>query len=605
MFFLFPTTTKKKKRKNQKKAHFFLLFFIYKKKKLQDVHAARAAVESATGLRAACVYGALPPETRRSQARAFNDPGKSGVDVLVASDAVGMGLNLNIRRVVFTTLAKREGKKKRGEERGGWGRKSGAAAAAAEESAAQAPPPSSPPPDPLFLPLPFLPSPSHVPLPPSAVRQIAGRAGRASSPWPEGLATCLRPEDMGYLRAALSAPPDDGGAVSGGGVSEEEKGRAKKTAQKIGGTGTPSAGLFPEPDQLEAYAGRHPGLSFPDLLRALAADARLDAGGRYFFSQQEAVVAAAELLESVPGLALRERFALASAPASARAARQGRARLAYGAALAGGGPVPLFAPLPPPPLSEVVGGGSGGDTAAAEDFAAAAAGPSSVVPRIEEERAERVFAAAAAAVKAAAVARARGRRKRNDKGGREETTIGDGGGEERPAPSPLSSYSSSSSSSPSKIRTPREVTRAATLLKDAEDAHAIVMLWRWLARRFGEERFPAAERELAEAEAARLASLLDRGLASMAAVSSSPPLPSKRKVKRREKEEEDDEKKKTRAGKVGRKVAGSVSSAATRKRRASSSPSSSPPPPPSASEVTFSLPQQEQGARAVVSPGSA
>ena len=107
------------------------------------------------------------------------------------------------------------------------------------------------------------------------------------------------------------------------------------------------------------------------------------------------------------------------------------------------------------------------------------------------------------------------------------------------------------------------------------------------------------------AEAARLASLLDRGLASMAAVSSSPPLPSKRKVKRREKEEEDDEKKKTRAGKVGRKVAGSVSSAATRKRRASSSPSSSPPPPPSASEVTFSLPQQEQGARAVVSPGSA
>lgn len=45
------------------------------------------------------IYGALPPETRRRQANLFNDP-NSGYDVLVASDAVGLGLNLNIRRVV-------------------------------------------------------------------------------------------------------------------------------------------------------------------------------------------------------------------------------------------------------------------------------------------------------------------------------------------------------------------------------------------------------------------------------------------------------------------------------------------------------------------------
>lgn len=48
------------------------------------------------------VYGGLPPEARASQAALFNAP--PGVlpraDVLVASDAVGLGLNLAIRRRV-------------------------------------------------------------------------------------------------------------------------------------------------------------------------------------------------------------------------------------------------------------------------------------------------------------------------------------------------------------------------------------------------------------------------------------------------------------------------------------------------------------------------
>jgi ATP-dependent RNA helicase SUPV3L1/SUV3 len=46
-----------------------------------------------TGLRCAVVYGRLPPEIRAEQAALFNDP-NSGYDVLVASDAIGMGLNL-------------------------------------------------------------------------------------------------------------------------------------------------------------------------------------------------------------------------------------------------------------------------------------------------------------------------------------------------------------------------------------------------------------------------------------------------------------------------------------------------------------------------------
>jgi ATP-dependent RNA helicase SUPV3L1/SUV3 len=40
------------------------------------------------------------------QASLFNAP-DSGFDVLVASDALGMGLNLNINRVVFTQVESR------------------------------------------------------------------------------------------------------------------------------------------------------------------------------------------------------------------------------------------------------------------------------------------------------------------------------------------------------------------------------------------------------------------------------------------------------------------------------------------------------------------
>src|SRR5690606_2686766 len=56
------------------------------------------------------IYGALPPEVRSQQAAAFNDP-NNDVDILVATDAIGMGLNLNIRRIVFTGLKKFDGRK--------------------------------------------------------------------------------------------------------------------------------------------------------------------------------------------------------------------------------------------------------------------------------------------------------------------------------------------------------------------------------------------------------------------------------------------------------------------------------------------------------------
>lgn len=49
--------------------------------------------KQATERKVAVVYGALPAENRSLQAAKFNDE-ESGVDILVASDAIGMGLNL-------------------------------------------------------------------------------------------------------------------------------------------------------------------------------------------------------------------------------------------------------------------------------------------------------------------------------------------------------------------------------------------------------------------------------------------------------------------------------------------------------------------------------
>ena len=63
-------------------------------------------VEARTGLQCAVAYGALPPETKSEQAKLFN-AGK--LDVMVASDAIGMGLNLRIKRIVFDTLSKWNG----------------------------------------------------------------------------------------------------------------------------------------------------------------------------------------------------------------------------------------------------------------------------------------------------------------------------------------------------------------------------------------------------------------------------------------------------------------------------------------------------------------
>jgi ATP-dependent RNA helicase SUPV3L1/SUV3 len=76
---------------------------------VMGIHALRKQIESATKKRVAIVYGSLPPETRAQQARLFNEP-DNDYDFLVASDAIGMGLNLAIRRVIFESSSKFDGR---------------------------------------------------------------------------------------------------------------------------------------------------------------------------------------------------------------------------------------------------------------------------------------------------------------------------------------------------------------------------------------------------------------------------------------------------------------------------------------------------------------
>ncbi|XXG68040.1 hypothetical protein AAC387_Pa06g1231 [Persea americana] len=102
------------------------------------------------------VYGSLPPETRTRQAMMFNDE-SSEFDVLVASDAIGMGLNLNISRIIFSTLKKFDGIRKRE-------------------------------------------------LTVSEIKQIAGRAGRYGSKFPVGEVTCIDAEDLPMLHSSLGSP---------------------------------------------------------------------------------------------------------------------------------------------------------------------------------------------------------------------------------------------------------------------------------------------------------------------------------------------------------------------------------------------------------------
>ena len=58
------------------------------------------------GVHCSVIYGSLPPATRREQVRRFLE---KETEVVVSTDAIGMGLNLPIRRIVFIETRKFDG----------------------------------------------------------------------------------------------------------------------------------------------------------------------------------------------------------------------------------------------------------------------------------------------------------------------------------------------------------------------------------------------------------------------------------------------------------------------------------------------------------------
>lgn len=76
---------------------------------VEQVYAMAEALKRFRG-GAAVVMGALSPETRNKQVELFQN---GDVDYIVATDAIGMGLNLDLNHVAFAALAKFDGQRKR------------------------------------------------------------------------------------------------------------------------------------------------------------------------------------------------------------------------------------------------------------------------------------------------------------------------------------------------------------------------------------------------------------------------------------------------------------------------------------------------------------
>ncbi|MEM6266380.1 MAG: helicase-related protein, partial [Pseudomonadota bacterium] len=76
---------------------------------IEQVYAMAEALRRFRG-GAAVVMGALSPETRNKQVELFQN---GEVDYIVATDAIGMGLNLDLNHVAFAALSKFDGQRKR------------------------------------------------------------------------------------------------------------------------------------------------------------------------------------------------------------------------------------------------------------------------------------------------------------------------------------------------------------------------------------------------------------------------------------------------------------------------------------------------------------
>ncbi|XP_076762122.1 suv3 RNA helicase [Xylocopa sonorina] len=128
-----------------------------------EIFAVSNAIEK-MGIKVAVIYGSLPPGTKLAQAARFNDA-EDPCKILVATNAIGMGLNLHIRRIIFYSLSQPTVNEKGEMEV-----------------------------DTISV---------------SAALQIAGRAGRYGTQWSKGYVTTYKPEDLPLLQDLLQRDPDE------------------------------------------------------------------------------------------------------------------------------------------------------------------------------------------------------------------------------------------------------------------------------------------------------------------------------------------------------------------------------------------------------------
>ncbi|GAA5907546.1 hypothetical protein JCM6882_004401 [Rhodosporidiobolus microsporus] len=234
-----------------------------------NIFAFKRVVEEKTGLRVAVAYGGLPPEVREEQARAFN---AGEYDVLVASDAVGMGLNLKIRRIVFESLHKWDGQ-------------------------------------------------SEIQLPVPQIKQIAGRAGRygvhsapVSPSAPDLDAPAPAPEKQPDQRQQQESPLGEATTLDASDLPLLVRALATPTIQvrTASLTAPPSSFLA-----LSSLLAPHTPLS---RIFALSRAITLTQA-HYRPSGTDSLAATAEKVAHVAPLTFAERFTLASAPVNLRDAK--------------------------------------------------------------------------------------------------------------------------------------------------------------------------------------------------------------------------------------------------------------------------------------------
>lgn len=75
----------------------------FSREKIYDI---KSQLEKETDLKIGVIYGMMPPEIRIKAANRFN---AGEIDIIIATDAIGIGLNLEIQRIVFTDLEKYNG----------------------------------------------------------------------------------------------------------------------------------------------------------------------------------------------------------------------------------------------------------------------------------------------------------------------------------------------------------------------------------------------------------------------------------------------------------------------------------------------------------------